>query len=387
LPVPPVQQDQGAVSPLELFFDLVFIFAVSQLSHHLLDELSWRGAAETLVLLIAVFGVWSGTSFEATLLNIGRSQAQWMLLTVMLVGLFMNAAIADAFDTGGWAFVVPLLVIQAGRSILMIVAAPTRMLREHYARLLCWILATAPLWIAGAVVQAELRLLWWAGAAVIDLAGTWLAHPVPGRALHSENVEFDADHMIERCRLFLLIALGESVLTTGTALADAPRTLLTLVAGTAALATIVALWALHFAASGRLLDRYVQTTTDPILAARRTVNGLLVSVAGLIAVAVANELVIAHPDGQTSVTLSLLLFGGPLLYLLSQTVYLWAVVGRRSLPRLAGIAALVVAGGLSYLLVAYAALGLVATLLLVLVVIVVRERDATASRLITHGQA
>jgi low temperature requirement protein LtrA len=163
LPLAPVQQDQAAVSPLELFFDLVFIFAVSQLSHHLLDELSWRGAAETLVLLIAVFGVWSGTSFEATLLHVGRSQAQWMLLAVILVGLFMNATIADAFDTGGWAFVVPLLVVQAGRSILMIVAAPNRMLREHYARLLCWILATAPLWIAGAVVQAEVRLLWWAG--------------------------------------------------------------------------------------------------------------------------------------------------------------------------------------------------------------------------------
>jgi low temperature requirement protein LtrA len=95
-----------------------------------------------------------------------------MLLAVMLVGLFMNAAIADAFDTGGWAFVVPLLVIQAGRSILMVVVAPTRMLREHYTRLLCWILATAPLWITGAVVQAEVRLPWWAGAAVIDLAGT-----------------------------------------------------------------------------------------------------------------------------------------------------------------------------------------------------------------------
>jgi low temperature requirement protein LtrA len=374
------------VSPLELFFDLVFIFAVSQLSHHLLDHLSWRGAAETLILLTAVFGVWSGTSFEATLLNIGRSQAQWMLLAVMLAGLFMNAAIADAFDTGGWAFVVPLLVIQAGRSILMIVAAPTRMLRQHYTRLLCWILATAPLWITGAVVQAEVRLPWWAGAAVIDLAGTWLAHPVPGRALHSENVEFDADHMIERCRLFLLIALGESVLSSGTALADAPRTLLTLVTGTGALATIVALWALHFAATGRLLDRYVETTTDPILAARRTLNGLLVSVAGLVAVAVGNELVITHPHGQASVALSLLLFGGPLLYLLSQTLYLWAVIGMRSLPRLAGIAALVAAGGLSQSLPAYAALGLLVTLLLVLVVIVVRERDATSRRLLTHRQ-
>jgi low temperature requirement protein LtrA len=378
---------RDAVSPLELFFDLVFVFAVSQLSHHLLDHLSWRGAAETLVLLIAVFGIWSGTSFEATLLHVGRSHAQWMLLAVMLAGLFMNAAIAHAFDTGGWAFVIPLLAIQAGRSVLMVVVAPTRMLREHYARLLGWILATSPLWIAGAISDAASRLLWWAGAAAIDLAGTWLAHPLPGRMLRSEHVEFDANHMLERCRLFLIIALGESVLSSGTAIADAPRTLLTVAAGTCALVTIVALWALHFVSSGRLMDRYVETTTDPILAARRTVNGLLVSVAGLIAVAVGNELVIAHPHDQTSVALSLVLFGGPLLYLLSQTVYLWAVIGTRSRPRLAGIAALAVAGGLSQLFPAYAALGLVTTVLLALVVTVVRERDATARRRLTHRQA
>lgn len=72
-PAQSVQRD--AVSTLELF-DLVFVFAVSQFSHHLLDHLTWRGAAETLVLLIAVFGIWSGTSFEATLLHIARSPAR-----------------------------------------------------------------------------------------------------------------------------------------------------------------------------------------------------------------------------------------------------------------------------------------------------------------------
>ena len=75
------------------------------------------------------------------------------------------------------------------------------------------------------------------------------------------------------------------------------------------------------------------------------------------------------------------------LYLLSQTVYLWAVLGTRSLPRLAGVAALAVAGGLSQLLPAYAALGLVATVLLVLVVTVIRERDAASSRRLPHRQA
>jgi low temperature requirement protein LtrA len=387
LPGSPVQQDQDAVSPLELFFDLVFIFAVSQLSHHLLNPVSWRGAAEILVLLIAVFGVWSGTSFEATLLNLGRSHAQAMLLAVMLVGLFMNAAIAHAFDTGGWAFVVPLLVIQGGRSILMIVGAPTRKLREHYARLLCWILATAPLWITGAVVQAEVRLLWWAGAAVIDLAGTWLAHPVPGRALHSENVEFDADHMIERCPAVPAHRPGR----IGPDLWHRPRRCSQnpIDAGDRHRCP-----GHHRRAVGAALRR-LGSPPGPVCAdhhrsdPRRSKDGEWpAGLSGRTDRGGGGQRT-GHrpPHGQTSVTLSLLLFGGPLLYQLSQTVYLRVVVGRRSLPRLAGIAVLVLAGGVSHLLPPYGALGLVATLLLVLVVIVVRERDATASRLLTRRQA
>ena len=109
--------------------------------------------------------------------------------------------------------------------------------------------------------------------------------------------------------------------------------------------------------------------------------------AGLVAVAVGHELVIADPHGQVSVALSLVLFGGPLLYLLSQTVYLWAILGIRSLPRLAALAALAVAGGLSHLLPALRSPRVPGHLLLVLVITVVRERDATSRGLPTHRQA
>jgi low temperature requirement protein LtrA len=132
----PATAGHTAVSPLELFFDLVFVFAVSQLSRHLLEHLTWRGAAETLVLLVAVFGVWAYTSFEATLLRAGRFQTGGVLLAVMLGGFFMNAAIGRAFGADGWAFVVPLLLVQVARSLWAIRAAPTAMLREHYTRLL-----------------------------------------------------------------------------------------------------------------------------------------------------------------------------------------------------------------------------------------------------------
>src|SRR5436190_9827653 len=83
------ENQEYQVTPLELFFDLVFVFAVSQLSHHLLEHLSWRGAVETLVLLRAVFAVWFTTSWSATMIPVNQPRTQWMLLAVMVLGLFM----------------------------------------------------------------------------------------------------------------------------------------------------------------------------------------------------------------------------------------------------------------------------------------------------------
>jgi low temperature requirement protein LtrA len=130
------------VTPLELFFDLVFVFAVSQLTHHLLENLHWRGLVETVVLLIGVFGVWSYTSFEATVIEQRRTHVTRMLLLVMMGGLFMNAAISHAFDQGAFAFVMPMLAIQLCRTLLVTLpAAPTSLLRQHYLRLIGWILS------------------------------------------------------------------------------------------------------------------------------------------------------------------------------------------------------------------------------------------------------
>ena len=95
-----------------------FSVDLSQLSHHLLAHLSWRGAAETLVMLLAVFAVWRSTSWAATMIPADQPRTQWMVLAVTLLGLFMNGAVTGAFTTSGWAFVVPLLLIQLGRTLL-----------------------------------------------------------------------------------------------------------------------------------------------------------------------------------------------------------------------------------------------------------------------------
>jgi len=136
--------------------------------------------------------------------------------------------------------VVPFLIIQLGRPIWTIATAPGE-LRTHYVAMLGWLVVSAPLWIVGATADRTWRLLWWALAATLDMTGTWLAHPVPGLVLRSENIEFDAAHLVERCRLFLIIALGEVVVTTGTAIAREASQPMTWLTGSCAFATMLAL--------------------------------------------------------------------------------------------------------------------------------------------------
>jgi low temperature requirement protein LtrA len=217
------------------------------------------------------------------------------------------------------------------------------MYREHYVRVLIWFVAILPLWAAGAAADPSFRLVWWTLAAGLELTGTWLAHPVPGRWLQSENVPFDANHMMERCRLFLIIALGETVLTTGTAIAEVSMTLMTVATGAFALSGTVALWALCFGRSHMLILQHLEVTSDPITASRYAINVLMVIVTVLIAVAVGNEEVIAHPVGHSSIALSLLC-GGPILFLSAQSWYSWAVLGVSPRLHLIGIAMLGLTG-------------------------------------------
>jgi low temperature requirement protein LtrA len=354
-----VQDSRPIRSGRELFFDLVFAFAISQLSEHLFAHLSWRGGAETLVMLVAIYAAWFTTSWSATMVRADQAQPRWLMLTVMLLGLFMNASVTRAFTLSGCAFVIPLLLIMLGRNVWMLVNATDAVFREHYFRTLIWLIATTPLWVAGAAVDAEGRLLWWALAAGIDQIGRWLAHPIPGRRLHSENVQFDAGHMLERCRLFLIIALGETVLTMGVSIAATPIKVMTLVTGTSALAGTVALWALAFGRAHRLIIRHMETTNDPVRASRHAVNALMIMVAGLIILAVANEEVIAQPQGHVSFALSLLLGGGPVLFLAAQGWYLWLVPRDRSRRYIIGEGVLLLIGFAMLAVPPYVALFLV----------------------------
>ena len=327
------------VAPVELLFDLVFVFAISQLSEHLLAHLSWRGALETGVLLLGVFGIWSLTSFAASMPGISRRAAVGALFTVLVLGLFFNAGLTTAFEEQPWMFVVPFLVCNLGVVFFYIFAVSSEAMRQHGQSMLVWAVPSTTLWIVGAAAEPQTRAWWWLGAAVLDLVGAWAAHPIPGRRFRTAQVPFAPAHMIERSRLFLIIALGETILTTGTALSTAHLNIATVTAGGLAILGTVALWGLYFTGSDQLVSEHATTTGDPLRAARLAVNGQVVTAAGLIVLAVGYETTIHEPLAPAGPTLSLLLFGGPLLYLGLQTWYLRALTGRVSRTRLIGAAA------------------------------------------------
>jgi low temperature requirement protein LtrA len=118
-----------------------------------------------------------------------------MLLAVMLAGLFMNAAIPRAFDDAGWVFVATFLLIHIGRTVWLLTVGLDRVNQEHFGRVLVWFVAAEPLWLIGAAAGGGARLTWWAAAALIELAGTWAAHPLPGRRLDSRQVTFAGGHL------------------------------------------------------------------------------------------------------------------------------------------------------------------------------------------------
>jgi low temperature requirement protein LtrA len=137
------------VAPLELFFDLVYVFTVSQLAHHLLDHVDARGMLETLVLTLAVMYAWLMTVWTSNWLDLDRQPVRLMLLGLMFASLLMATSITEAFGDRAGLFVVGYLAIQVGRTAFAVAAFCGHRLHAHFVNALVWEIGTAPIWIAG----------------------------------------------------------------------------------------------------------------------------------------------------------------------------------------------------------------------------------------------
>ena len=143
------------VTALELFFDLVFVFAVTQLSHRLLDHLTVGSALETLLLLVAVWRAWVDTTWVTNWFDPDRTPVRLMLVAVMLASLLMSVAIPEAFGERGLMFALAYATIQVGRTAFVVLALErSSSLGRNFQRILAWFAIPAVLWVAGGLLLA-----------------------------------------------------------------------------------------------------------------------------------------------------------------------------------------------------------------------------------------
>ncbi|MEJ0038684.1 MAG: low temperature requirement protein A [Gammaproteobacteria bacterium] len=339
---------EGAkVEMVELFFDLVFVFAVTQLSHSLLKNPTLQGAAQVGLLLVALWVVWIYTSWVTNWLDPEHLSVRVCLFVLMLAGLVVSASIPDAFKERGLLFACALAFMHVGRALFVLwaVRGTPRAMVRNFQRIFVWLCLSGTCWIIGGLHESDARYVWWLAALALDLLGPWVFFWVPGLG-RSQITDWDVEggHIAERCALFVIIALGESLLVTGATFSEMEWN------GTAWIALMVTvvgsilMWWVYFDTGAERATRRIRQASDPGRQARSAYTYVhLLIVAGIIVCAVADELVLAHPDHGTSQALVVIL-AGPACYLVGTLLFKWITNDRRSPPlsHLIGLALLAV---------------------------------------------
>ncbi|QEL24681.1 hypothetical protein FQV39_20390 [Bosea sp. F3-2] len=336
-----VEHQHARVSYVELFFDLVFVFAITQISHTLLEHFSGLGLAQAAFLLGAVWWVWIYTSWVTNWLDPEQAPVRLMLFVLMLFGLIMSCSVPGAFGSSGLAFAGAYVAIQLGRSLFTTAslkdASPTNY--RNFQRITIWLSVSALFWIAGGLSEGNLRFGLWIIALGIEYAGPALGFHVIGLG-RSMTTDWDVEggHLAERCALFIIIALGESILITGATAAKLPVTGVNLTAFLNSFVSSVAMWWIYFHIGAERGSHVIAHASDPGRIARIAYTYLhVLLVAGIILVAVGDELVIAHALGHTDAKTAIAVVAGPAFYLLGNLLFKRVTGGWYPLSHLVGL--------------------------------------------------
>jgi low temperature requirement protein LtrA len=235
---------------VELFFDLVYVFAVTQLSHQILDDLSVAGVARATFLLLIVWWAWINTTWMANWFDPASSAVRGVLTAVMLGSLLMAAALPEAFGEQA-LFAASYVALQVGRNAAAAWLLDRRhRLRDVFERLVVWGTVSGVLWLAGAVLESDQRLLLWIPALALELAAPAAGYWLPGRGrAATTDYDIEGTHFAERCQVFILIALGESIVVTGATASATGLTPTVVLCLIVAFAETAALWRLYFGAT------------------------------------------------------------------------------------------------------------------------------------------
>ncbi|HTN15344.1 MAG TPA: low temperature requirement protein A [Sphingomonadaceae bacterium] len=309
------------VSYLELFFDLVYVFAITQISHFLLAHHGIAAVAEALVIFAAIWWAWVYTTWAANWLDPDKVQVRIVLLLAMLASLVMAVATPKAFGEHGMIFAGAYLALQVGRSgfVALVMRRSGHEVARTMQRIVIYFVVSGCLWIAGALTpHVEARLLWWAAALAVEYSGPGLGYRLPFiGGVPPSDWRISGGHMAERCALFIIIALGEGIVVTGATFAGHDFTLADTSAFLAAFTGSVLMWWIYFDVGAKLGAELIEHHPEPGRIARSAYTYLhMPIVVGIIVTAVGDEMLLAHPQGHAEPALILAVCGGSAIYLL-----------------------------------------------------------------------
>ena len=371
----------GRVTALELFYDLVFVFAITQITHLLVDNLSWAGVGQASVVLLVVWWSWNYTTWVTNELDPESAVTRLLLIILMLGSLLMAIAIPEAFGDKALLFAGTYVAMQVGRHTFLTFAAARSGTpeRERAGRILIWFIAAGVFWISGALVEGSARTSLWVVALAVDYSAPFVLYWVPGRRhLTGETWQVGTEHFAERFQLFVIVALGESIVVTGATTSELDLTRPTLLAFVVAFLVSASLWWLYFNIVARIVQQHLEVAQDRTTLARDGYTYLhVLIVAGIIVSAVGDELVIAHPTETLRGSELVAVVAGPALYLLAHVALRLRMTGTIGRKRLAGVMACVAVG---FLGPHVSALLLSALLLSVLIAVIAAEQLAAIRR-------
>jgi low temperature requirement protein LtrA len=358
------------VTFLELFFDLVFVFSISQLSHALFAHYTLLGAAEAALMMFAVWWVWIFTAWATNWLDPERMPVRSLLIVMMMLGLILSASIPEAFGEKGLLFASAYVLMQVGRSAFTAYAmrAAGRSATLNFVRITAYFAVSGIFWIAGGLLEHEARLICWVIALAIEYCGPVLSFAVPGLG-RSNAAEWDVSgaHMAERCALFIIICLGEAILVSGRTFSEMEFSAMTGVVFLIGFIGTVAMWWLYFRFGHERAAHRIEHTDTPGSIARQAFTYAHIPVlAGIIVHAVAVEFMFEHPHETGSLAIAASVLGGSGLFLIGNLWFKGATSGRLPLSHLAGIVILILCTFFAPFIQVYV-MGILAALVLIIV--------------------
>ncbi|WP_418515438.1 low temperature requirement protein A [Curtobacterium flaccumfaciens pv. flaccumfaciens] len=305
---------------MELFFDLVFAFAVTQVTELLTVSPDVLDVIKTVIVCLAIWWVWVYTTWAMNWLDPETRPVLWLLMLLTALGLLLSETVPEAFESKALLFVGAYLAYGFVRTISVIVGTRRDLpvVADGQWRILWWSAGAAVLWVTGALVESDwLQVLLWAGALTVEYGGPAVRFWLPGRGRSSwEAWRVRGGHFAERSALFIIIVLGESILVVGRALSEHGLTAENIAASLSAFIDAVVLWFLYFAHGQERGHRFIsaQGATGPVARVSYTYLHVIL-VIGIVLTTHAVDLVIHDPHDEASPLGVGLLMLAPALYL------------------------------------------------------------------------